>query len=82
MAAKFMTMDRRTSKNGGVARIILKNINMGVKNGMSERICARFEEGSLMTVKLMMKGMIIKNVTGVDNACASSCEEHIAPTAA
>ncbi len=55
---------------------------MGVKNGNNDSVLANWDVGSEITVKLMIKGMIISIVTGIDNAWASSCEEHIEPTAA
>jgi hypothetical protein len=56
---------------------------MGAKKGSRDKTWDSEEEGSLPpTEMLMMKGMMINNVTGADIAWASSWVEHIAPTAA
>ena len=80
IAPIFSRREVPISQAGGITRLIRKNISIGVRNRMSESICAMEEVGSRMTIKLIMNGITISMVTGVPSACTSSWLEHMAPT--
>jgi hypothetical protein len=63
----LITRAARISHTGGAISVVLRNIIIGVKKGVIDKILAICDEGSLMTMKLTMKGMMIRIVTGIDN---------------
>ncbi len=75
-------MERAICQNGGVWDVILNNIRMGAKNGISESTTETVEAGSRKTKLNMRKLKTSGSVAGHCNCCASCSFEDAAPMAA
>src|SRR5437867_2633166 len=75
-------MDSAICQNGGVRRLILMNITMGVKIGMRDTTTAMVESGLFTKKNVAIMGIISVHCSGACRFCASCSELQTAPTAA